>query len=151
MVLALLSQLSAHVLSLAILAYYPHGSQYLSSVEKVSFALAVSAGTLGVLFGVSILFVTRRIVSREVDVYIAAGLPLGSALGLVLRYYPLRPTAWVAGAAVAAGLVDAVFGLDFLVPAALALVFVALLFGWLSLTTMRTYSRADFKNAGRSG
>jgi hypothetical protein len=149
--LALIAQLAAHVLGLAILAYFPSGNADLTNVQQVSAILAASAGVLGILFGISILFVTRKIVAREVDVYIAAGLPLASSLRLILTYHPVRPTAWVVGAAAAASVVDAFFGLSLAVPVFLALTFIALLFAWLGVATFRTYSRRDFRSDGRSG
>lgn len=149
--LALVSQLSAHVLGLAILAYYPKGNSDLANVQEVSGALAISAGALGLLFGVSILFVTSKAIAREVDVYIASGLPVSSSLRLILSYHPIRPTAWVVGAAACAAVVDALVGLSVAVPLLLAASFIGLLFAWLGATTFRTYTRSDFRNTGRSG
>jgi hypothetical protein len=150
--LVLVSQLSAHVLAQAVLAYHPKGSAVLTEAQNISTILAVSAGALGLAFGGGVLLITKKKLALEVDVYRATGLPVGSAIRLMLTYHPPRPLAWLAGAAAIATGVDASFGLDALIPLELAACFLVLLLGWVVLLTVRSFGGRGFKEGrGRVG
>jgi len=150
--LVLLSQLSAHVLAQAVLTYQPSGSAVLSQVKSISVVLAVSAGALGLAFGGAVFLITRRKLVMEIDIYRSTGLPASSTLRLILRYHPVRPLAWLAGAAAIAIVVDTAFGLDALIPLYLAACFVALLLGWVVFLTFRMFGRRGFhEGRGRVG
>jgi hypothetical protein len=150
--LVLLSQLSAHVLAQAVLAYEPKGSPALTEVQNISTTLAVSAGALGLAFGGAVLIMTRKKLALEIDVYRANGLPAASAARLMLFYHPVRPLGWLLGTAAVAIAADAVLGLDSRIPLYLAVCFAALLLGWVALLTLRMFASRGFKEGrGRVG
>ncbi|MDA4137261.1 MAG: hypothetical protein OK449_09745 [Thaumarchaeota archaeon] len=150
--LVMLSQLSAKVLGEAVLSYHPEGSAVLAQVQSISEILAVSAAALGLAFGSAVLIITRKKLAVEIDVYRANGLPFGSALRLMLSYHPVRPMAWLLGAAAFAVAADSVLGLDARVPLYLVLCYVTLLIGWVALLTFRMFSSRGFKEGrGRVG
>jgi hypothetical protein len=151
--LVLLSQLSAHVLGLAVLAYEPSGSSILTDAKNISTVLAVSAAVLGLAFGSAVLLITEKKLAVEIDVYRANGLPLDSAVRLMLSFHPIRPLTWLLGAALVAVVADLAVGLNAFIPVDLVGCFTTLLVGWIVLLTARNFSRRDFKDTrgGRVG
>jgi len=150
--LVLLSQLSAHVLAQAVLSYQPSGSAVLTQVKTISVVLAVSAGALGLVFGGAVFLITRTKLVMEIDIYRATGLPASSTLRLMLNYHPVRPLAWLAGAAAIGIVVDSAFGLDARIPLFLAVSYVALLLGWIVFLTLRMFGHRGFREGrGRVG
>lgn len=150
--LVLLSQLSAHVLGQAILSYHPQGNADLAEVQSVSVTLAVSAAVLGLAFGSAVLLISRKKLSVEIDVYRANGLPLDSAMRLMLEYHPVRPLAWLAGAAAVAVGCDLLFGLNAQIPLGLAVCFATLIVGWVVFLTVRMFGERGFRERrGRIG
>lgn len=143
--LVLLSQLSAHVLAQAVVVYEGTGSAILAKTRSLSVVLAVSAAILGLAFGAGVLLITQKKLVAEIDVYRANGLPLGSALGLMMEYHPVRPLMWLAGAAAAGVAGDWFFGLDAAIPLDLAACFAILLTGWVVLLTVYMFGHRGFR------
>jgi hypothetical protein len=139
--LALISQLSSHVLGQAILSYHPAGTAGLVMVQHLSTVLAVSASGLGLMFSGAALFITRKRLGGEAANYMAAGLPPRSVFRLLILYHSLHPLRWAAATAVVAVLADVALGLAVAIPLGLAIGFVILLFGWLTCVTLWTFSR----------
>jgi hypothetical protein len=140
------------VLGQAVLSYHPNGTSDLAKVRSLSVILAVSAAGLGLAFSGAVLLITQRKLTVEIDVYRANGLPLGSALNLMVAYHPVRPLLWLAGATVVAVAGDSIFGLDALIPLYLAAGFAALILGWIVLLTFYMFGRRGFKEGrGRVG
>jgi hypothetical protein len=140
------------VLAQAVLSYHPNGNAALTQAKSISVVLAESAAVLGIAFGSAVLLITRSKLVVEIDIYRATGLPAGSALRLMLAYHPVRPVAWLMGAAAIAVAVDSVFGLDAIIPLYLAACFLALLLGWVVFLTFSMFGRRGFKEGrGRVG
>ncbi len=114
-------------------------------MQSLSVVLAVSAGVLGLAFGGAVLLITQKKLSTEIDVYRANGLPLASAVGLMVGYHPVRPLLWLVGATAVAIAVDSVFGLNARIPLYLAAGFAGLLFGWVVLLTVYLFGQRGFK------
>jgi hypothetical protein len=129
-----------------VLAYEPGGSAILTDAKNISTVLAVSAAVLGLAFGGAVLLITEKKLAVEIDVYRANGLPLASAVRLMLSYHPVRPLTWLLGAALVAVVADLAVGLNALIPVDLAGCFAALLIGWVGLLTARSFSRHDLKD-----
>jgi hypothetical protein len=139
--LALISQLSSHVLGEAILTYHPKGTAGLVMVQQLSTLLAVSASALGLVFSGAAFFITRKRLGAEAAVYIAAGLPLRSIVRLLISCHSPHPLRWAMVAALAAIVVDAVLGLAVVIPIGLAVSFVLLLFGGLTAVALWSFFR----------
>lgn len=151
--LVLLSQLSAHYFATAI----PTGLQskneaVLASIRNTSTEMAFASGALGVVFAVAVLIITRGLITADVDIYRAAGVPEASTFLRLLRSHSLGPLAWIVVATAATSLVDLKFGLSTLLPIGLAAVFIAILLGWLGFLTSVSFSHTSFEpGAERSG
>lgn len=143
--LVLLSQLSAHVLAEALIVYQGSGSVALAKMRSLSVVLAASAAVLGVAFGTGVLLITRKKLVAEIDVYRANGLPLTSALSMMISYHPVRPLLWLAGATTVGVAGDALFGLSVTIPLDLAASFAALLMGWVVLLTVYMFGHRGFR------
>ena len=114
-------------------------------MRSLSVVLALSAAGLGLAFGGAVLLITQKKLSTEIDVYRANGLPLASAVGLMVGYHPVRPLLWLAGATAVAVVADSVFGLDARIPLYLAAGFAVLMLGWVVLLTVYMFAHRGFK------
>jgi hypothetical protein len=152
--LVVLSQLSAHFFSAAIPKHLlAKDAAVISSVQQTSTELAFAAAGLGLVFAGAVLLITRQLVSADIDVYRAAGLPSSSAFFRLLRSHSAVPLTWVAGAAALTAVVDVEFGLDALLPVGLAVSFAILLVAWLALLTSASFSQKGFGrgSGGKAG
>lgn len=91
------------------------------------------------------LLITQKKLSAEIDVYRANGLPLESAVSLMVGYHPVRPLLWLAGATVVAVLGDSLLGLNARIPLYLAAGFAGLLLGWVVLLTVYMFGQRGFR------
>lgn len=91
------------------------------------------------------LLITQKKLSTEIDVYRANGLPLESAVSLMVGYHPVRPLLWLAGATVVAVLGDSLLGLNARIPLYLAAGFAGLLLGWVVLLTVYMFGQRGFR------
>jgi predicted branched-subunit amino acid permease len=148
--LVLISQVSWHLLAQAVLFYNPKASESLLGTQNASALLAYSAGGLGFMFSGAVLVITRGRLDSELRVYKVTGLPMRSALRLILVSHPVVPLAWAVIAGAVAGLVDVSLGLDAALPVGLAVAFAALLLGWLVFVTFQRFSRRGLE-PGRKG
>jgi hypothetical protein len=151
--LVLLSQLSAHYFATAIpTSLVAKNEAVLASIRATSTDMAIASAALGVVFAVAVLIITRQLVAADVDIYRAAGLPEASTFLRVLRSHSVVPLAWVLVAAAVTSLVDVEFGLSALPPIGLAVLFAAILVGWLAFLTSVSFSHKSFApGAERSG
>jgi len=151
--LVLLSQLSAHYFAKAVPTnLVAKDEAVLASIRATSSNLALASAALGVVFAVAVLIITRQVVAADVDVYRATGLPETSTFLRLLRSHSVGPMAWVVAAAAVTSLVDVELGLSDLLPIGLAVVFAAILVGWLAFLTSVSFSHKSFEpGAERSG
>jgi hypothetical protein len=148
--LVLLSQLSAHYFAVAIPKHLlSQNAAVLLGIQQTSTELAFAASALGLIFAGAVLIITRQMISADVDIYRATGLPSSSAFVRLVRSHSVGPLGWVAGAAAVTALVDVDFGLNALLPIGLAVSFALLLLVWLAFLTSVSFSQKDFQ--GRSG
>lgn len=147
--LVLVSQLSSHLYSQAVLTYYPNDTTSVGQVQRASTVLAYTSAALGLVFSSAVLFIAGRGLDSEIRVYNMTGLPLSSVLRIVLRSYSLRPLVWAAVAGAVAGLVDAWAGLNAIVPILLAGAFSTLLLFWLVSFTFVRSSNLGVVEGGR--
>lgn len=147
--LVLISQLSYHLLAQAILAYPESGAGNLPAVEHDSSVLAYSAAALGIVFSGAVLFMTKGRLDSELRIYKLTGLPARSALRIVLASHPVVPLVWALATGAAAWLVDSALGLDAEVPAALALIFAALVLAWVAGLTIWRFSQREIGRGAR--
>jgi len=148
--LVLLSQLSAHFFAAAIPKHLlAKNAAVLLSIQQTSVELAFAASALGLVFAGAVLIITRQMISADVDIYRATGLPSSSAFVRLLVSHSAGPLGWVAGAAAVTALVDLDFGLNALFPVGLAVSFAILLLVWLAFITSVSFSQKGFQ--GRSG
>src|SRR5271170_7721018 len=78
--LVLLSQLSAHFFAAAIPKnLLAKNEAVLASIQHTATDLAVGAAVLGLVFAGAVLIITRQVVSADIDIYKATGLPPTSA------------------------------------------------------------------------
>jgi len=127
------------------LYYKPAATQSLASTERSSALLAYSAGAMGLVFTSAILIITRGRLDSELRVYKVTGLPVSSALRLILTSHPLVPLAWLAATGAVSALVDVYLGLDAALPVGLALAFAALLIAWLVFVTLQGFVKKDLE------
>lgn len=122
-------------------------------MKNASVLLAYSAGVLGFVFSGAVLFITRDRLDSELRVYKITGLPVTSALRLMLVSHPIVPLSWALIAGAISGLVDIYLGLDAALPVGLAAAFVSLLVGWLVFITFQRFSSRDTETGrrGRTG
>jgi hypothetical protein len=152
--LVVLSQLSAHFFDAAIPKHLlAKEASVVSGIQQTSTELAFGAAALGLIFAGAVLLITRPVVSADIDVYRAAGLPSSSAFLRVLMSHSVAPLAWVAGAAVVTALVDLEFGLDAYYPVGLAVCFAVVLVAWLAVLTSMSFSKRGFGrgSGGKAG
>lgn len=149
--LVLLSQLSGRLLSDALGSYGTGTAAQIASIQGVSTDLAYAASAVGLAFTLAVLLTVRSRVDPEITVYKKTGLPAPSALRLMLLSHPILPAASALAAGAVAWSVDSLLGLDGTPPAFLAIAFAGVVYLWLTVETLASFSRGTEGGRGRTG
>src|SRR5690348_5884478 len=93
-VLVLLSEVGENLLARVILSYsstYISESSVIVAIRGVSTELVLTAVILGITFEVAVLLTARRRLGAEIRIYRLMGLPVTSAVRLILASQPVLP------------------------------------------------------------